>query len=69
MKSILLDTLRSTAFWAFLAVTILEVANTPLPEGAKWGAIAYVVFRTVGHIVRFVFPNPANPDGAAFSKD
>lgn len=68
MKAIL-AALRTSEFWAFLAVVIVEIANAPVPAGAKWGAYVYIVFRGVSKVVQYVFPNPSSPNAGWMKND
>jgi hypothetical protein len=58
---------RTSEFWIFLATASAEVVATPVPDEFKWAAWAYVGFRILSKIVKFVVPNPE--DGSWMKED
>lgn len=66
---VILAALRTSEFWAFLAMVALETFNAPIPDEFKIVAPVYIALRIVGKVAQFVFPNPANPTGSWMKKD
>lgn len=60
---------RTSEFWALAAQAYLEVSQAPVPQQFQDMGWVYIVFRVGGKLARFIFPNPANPDGAWLKQD
>lgn len=69
MKNAILSIMRTSEFWAALAGVLVEVLHEPLPGMDKAALWIYVALRIVSKMVKYVFPNPANPKRAWLKDD
>ena len=69
MKVDLLAVLRSSEFWTAVAGATIQSVGAPVPVEFQNIGWAYVVLRVLSKVVKFVIPNPANPQGGWMKAD
>ncbi len=67
MWNAILAALRTSEFWAFVALVAVETLKAPIPDEFKLVAPVYIALRIAGKVAQFVFPNGTN--GKWLAKD
>ena len=65
----LFSALRSSELWVLMFQAYVEARNAPVPEEFQAAGWVYIAARVLSRLVKFAFPNPANPSGGFLKND